>query len=264
MRDRRHPSTDGPSSHPYTRTVPDPVQVADPDPVADPAPVVVLVPVKAFAAAKTRLASSLDPSQRARLARTMATAVVAAAAPLPVTVVCDDAEVAGWALEQGASVEMTPGVGLNGAVTEAVERLRLRGVARVVVAHGDLPFARDFDLFIDAAPDEVVVAPDRRGRGTNVLSVPTGAGFRFAYGSGSLELHGAEAQRLGLRLRTLGIEELGWDVDEPEDLEVPEHLGRFDRTTLDLHGPETGHGNSPSIPDPLTDDPNDPTRTRPR
>lgn len=235
-----------------------------PEQAVAPAPVVVLVPVKAFAAAKSRLATSLDPSQRARLARSMATAVVDAAAPLPVTVVCDDDDVARWAIELGASVEMTPGVGLNGAVTEAVDRLAARGVERVVVAHGDLPFARSFDRFLGSAPDEVVVVPDRRGRGTNVLSVPTGAGFRFAYGSDSLELHVAESRRLGLRLRTLGIEELGWDVDEPEDLEVPEHLGRFDRTTLDLHGPETGHGNSPSIPDPLTDDPNDPTRTRPR
>ena len=193
-----------------------------------------LIPVKAFARAKSRLAASLDPAQRAQLARSMATSVVRAAAPLPVTVVCDDDGVAEWATSMGASVEMTPGVGLNGAVSEAVERLRRRGIRRVVVAHGDLPFARSFDRFVPTQhPDDgVVVVPDRRRSGTNVLSLPTDAGFRFAYGTGSLDLHLAEAARLGLSVRVLSLDDLGWDVDEPEDLQVPAHIGRFDPTAL--------------------------------
>lgn len=205
------------AERPYTRRVP------------TPPPVVVLIPVKAFTAAKTRLAGSLDPEQRARLARSMATAVVRAAAPLPVTIVCDDDDVADWARAMGASVEMTPGVGLNGAVTEAVERLRARGVRRAVVAHGDLPFAKGFDHFADDPHgDEVVVVPDRRRSGTNVLSVPTDRGFGFSYGTDSLELHLAEAARLGLPVRVLTLDDLGWDIDEPDDLLVPEHLGTLD------------------------------------
>ena len=165
----------------------------------------------------------------------MATAVVRAAAPLPVTVVCDDDDVAAWAESMDASVEMTPGVGLNGAVSEAVERLRRNGVRRAVVAHGDLPFARGFDQFVpdsDSTRAEVVIVPDRRRAGTNVLSVPTDVGFRFAYGVGSLELHLAEAARLGLSVRVWSLDDLGWDIDEPADLDVPEHLGRLDPIAL--------------------------------
>ena len=187
-----------------------------------------MIPVKAFARAKSRLAASLDPAQREQLARSMATAVVRAAAPLPVTVVCDDDDVAAWATSMGASVEMTPGVGLNGAVGEAVDRLRVRGVERVVIAHGDLPFARSFERF--AGPDDghdVVIVPDRRRSGTNVLSIPTDVAFRFSYGTGSLDLHVAEGRRLGLSVQVLTLDDLGWDVDEPEDLDVPEHLGRL-------------------------------------
>jgi len=58
--------------------------------------VAVLIPVKAFGAAKGRLAEVLDGQARADLARSMATIVVAAAAPLPVTVVCDDDDVDAW------------------------------------------------------------------------------------------------------------------------------------------------------------------------
>src|SRR5688572_6668088 len=64
----------------------------------------VLVPVKAFGAAKGRLAPALDAGSRAALAERMATRVLAAAAPLPAVVVCDDEGVAAWARACGASV----------------------------------------------------------------------------------------------------------------------------------------------------------------
>src|SRR5205809_558113 len=70
--------------------------------------VAVLVPIKAFAAAKVRLAPALAADQRAELARTMAAQVLAAAHPLPVAVVCDDAEVAAWAAERHALVIREP------------------------------------------------------------------------------------------------------------------------------------------------------------
>ncbi len=82
----------------------------------------VLVPVKAFGEAKLRLAPALSAPERAALARTMATRVVASAAGLPVAVVCDDLEVAAWARELGALVIWEPGRGLNGAVQEGVSR----------------------------------------------------------------------------------------------------------------------------------------------
>lgn len=200
-----------------------------------PPPAVVLIPVKAFGAAKVRLSEALDPPTRAALARSMATHVVAASAPLPVHIVCEDGAVAAWAESVGASVEWTPGLGLNGAVAEAVRRLAERGTSRAVIAHGDLPFASGLPELADAETDEVVLVPDRRSVGTNVLSVPTGVGFEFAYGTDSFVLHRTECERLGLTLSVIRIEQLGWDIDEPGDLEVPAHLG-----SLGLGGPTVG------------------------
>ena len=48
--------------------------------------------------------------------------------------------------------------------------------------------------------------------------VPTGVGFRFAYGPGSFAAHVAEAERLGVAWRSLLDPDLAWDVDDPEDL----------------------------------------------
>lgn len=185
----------------------------------------VLIPVKSFALAKLRLAGVLDEAARAALARGMAERVAAAAAPLPVWCVCDDPTVAEWATTVGATVEWTPGLGLNGAVHAAVERRRSAGTHRVVVAHGDLPFATELAAFSVAAPDELLIAPDRRGTGSNVVSVPTTVAFRFSYGPDSFERHCAEAARLGLRVRVVRGEGLGWDIDEPGDLDTPAHLG---------------------------------------
>ncbi len=188
-------------------------------PGPDPASVAVLVPVKAFHQAKLRLAASLDAAARAALAERMATTVLAAASPLPVWVVCDDDAVASWATAAGAGVSWQPGRGLNDAVGAAVAEQAAAGVGRVIVAHGDLPLARELSWLVDpATPDEVVLVPDRRDDGTNVACLPTDAGFRFAYGAGSFGRHRAEAVRLGLPLRIARDAALGWDVDVPDDL----------------------------------------------
>lgn len=182
----------------------------------------VLVPVKAFAAAKQRLADVLDPPARVALATAMASTVLRAAGPLRTAVVCDDDDVRAWAEAEGAEAIWTPGLGLNGAVEAGVAHLHRRGVGRVIVAHADLPLATD--LTWASALDGVTLVPDRHRDGTNVAAVPAGAGFRFAYGPGSFAAHRAEARRLGLALRLVPDERLGWDVDVAADLATPDAL----------------------------------------
>jgi len=180
-------------------------------------PIGVLIPIKAFADAKGRLAGAVDADGRADLARTMASTVVAAAAPLPVTVVCDDDGVDAWARSVGAAVIRVHGPGLNRAVEAGVAALAADGVSQVVIAHADLPRATRLDHC--AATQGITLVPDRNLDGTPVLSVPTDAGFRFAYGPGSYAAHVAEAERLGLPWRSLHDPDLAFDVDDPADLE---------------------------------------------
>lgn len=179
-----------------------------------------LVPVKAFADAKARLAPALSAPARAALARAMAERVLSAAAPLPVTVACDDRGVADWAEARGAAVEWTPGLGLNGAVQQGFRSLAASGFDLVVVAHADLPHAVGLARVAEHA-DVVTLVPDRRDDGTNVLAVPAHAGdFTFAYGAGSFGRHVAEAERIGLAVLVERWPELQWDVDTPDDLPV--------------------------------------------
>lgn len=179
----------------------------------------VLVPIKSFRNAKVRLASALPPTERAALARRMADRVLAAAGDLPVSVVCDDVDVASFAEQRGARVIWRPGLGLNAAVHDGFAQLGDEGAVEVIVAHADLPLADDLTRLAGFAG--ITLVPDRRDDGTNVLCVPTGLAFGFAYGPGSFERHRAEADRLRVPYRVLRDPRLGWDVDVPADLEYP-------------------------------------------
>ncbi|MEO5838525.1 MAG: 2-phospho-L-lactate guanylyltransferase [Acidimicrobiales bacterium] len=176
---------------------------------------VVLLPIKSFGEAKHRLSPVLDARERSDLARELASRVVRAARELPVAIVCDDHDVAAWAKVVGASVLWRPGVGLNGAVAAGVEALR-EDFDEVIVAHADLPHARDLTVVRGFAG--ITLVPDRHRDGTNVMCMPSDCGFRFAYGPGSFARHQDEVALLGLTVRVLTDAALAWDIDTPDDL----------------------------------------------
>jgi 2-phospho-L-lactate guanylyltransferase len=190
----------------------------------------VVVPVRAFLGGKSRL-SNLSREERARLLRRTAGTVVRAAADLPVAVVSGAADVRAWALSLGLTVLDDPGT-LDGAAAIGVEWAAELGAVRVVIAHADLPEARSFHgLTRDGSRPVVTAVPCHRDEGTTVLSVPTSAGFRFAYGPGSFRRHADEARRLTLGFRVLRDRGLSYDVDLPEDLALPRASARRGRPT---------------------------------
>jgi 2-phospho-L-lactate guanylyltransferase len=178
-----------------------------------------LIPVKSFTAAKGRLAPVLSPDERVRLARWMADRVVAAAGELPVHVACDDEQVAEWAVGRGATVLWHPGVGLNAAINDSVIELRDARFDVVVVAHSDLPGARDLARL--AEPSTIVLVPDHRRDGTNVVAVPTSARFEFSYGPSSFRRHLDAAWGTGLAVDVRYHHLLARDIDRPDDLTHP-------------------------------------------
>jgi 2-phospho-L-lactate guanylyltransferase len=178
----------------------------------------VLVPIKSFAAAKGRLREVLGEVERRALVTTMARRVLAAAAPLPVYVACDDHDVAAFADAAGATVAWTPGLGLNGAVAATIAHLAGLGATYVTVVHADLPFAHGIGEL--EHHEGVTIAPDRHHRGTNLLRVPVGAGFAPHFGRDSLRRHQLECEHRGLPCTIVDRDDLAFDVDLPSDLEV--------------------------------------------
>jgi 2-phospho-L-lactate guanylyltransferase len=179
----------------------------------------VLIPVKDFRQAKARLAGVVTAADRIRLARWTAELVVAASAPLPVFVACDDEDVAEWATSVGATVLWRPSDGLNAAVLDGIAALAAAGIEHAIVAHSDLPLPSPLAGVVMTGG--IVLVPDSRSDGTNVLSVPTSAGFQPAYGSQSFHRHLAHAIGLGLPVRVLRDPGLALDIDTPADLAHP-------------------------------------------
>jgi len=179
--------------------------------------VALVVPVKSFAAAKGRLAGVLDADAREALARRCAERVVAAGAPWPVYVVCDDEATRSWAVSAGARPVRQDSPGLNAAVACGVAAARQDGADHVVVSHADLPLATTYSHLVHSG--EIVLVPDRHRDGTNVLSMPVDAGVEFRYGPGSMAAHVAAATATGLPHRIVEDTSLGLDLDTPEDLD---------------------------------------------
>jgi 2-phospho-L-lactate guanylyltransferase len=179
----------------------------------------VLIPVKDFRQAKARLASVLSADERIRLARWTAGLVVSASAPLPVFIACDDREVAAWAESVGATVLWRPSVGLNAAVGDGIRAVGDAGIEHAIVAHSDLPLAVALPTVVMTGG--IVLVPDSRSDGTNVLAVPTHSGFEPAYGSQSFRRHLAHAIGLGLPVRVQRDAHLALDIDTPADLAHP-------------------------------------------
>lgn len=173
----------------------------------------VIVPLKSFSRAKSRLrtVAGLDVD---RLVEEMARAVVEAARPRATFVATDDADVARWARGLGAAVVLAP-PGLNAAVEVAYRELG-DSADVAVVAHGDIVDPVGLGDFRPGC--DVTIVADHHGTGTTVLAVPTGAGFRFAFGPSSRSRHEREASRLGLAWRTLTDSPWRFDVDQPGDL----------------------------------------------
>jgi len=178
-----------------------------------------LVPIKGFHAAKARLAPVLSEPDRERLARWMARRVLVALRSMPTFVACDDERVADWADGLGAGVLWGPGLGLNGAIDVGVDTLAGKGAEHVLIAHGDLP--RPESLSHVGVPDTIVLVPDRRRDGTNVIARPTNVTLPAEYGGGSFDRHLAAALSTDVAVQVRSDPFLSIDIDTVDDCRHP-------------------------------------------
>lgn len=179
----------------------------------------VLIPIKSFRAAKARLTGAVSSERREALARFLAERVVRAAQPLPTFVACDDEDVAAWAEDLGASVLWGPGMGLNGAIDHGVATIAGKGAEHVIISHGDIPLAQDLRRVVKSG--HVVLVPDRRRDGTNVLARPCTLDLPAAYGGGSFQAHLSSALLTGAPVTVRFDHRLSIDIDNAVDCRHP-------------------------------------------
>lgn len=141
--------------------------------------------------------------------------VILAGAPRTVYVASGHPDAEDLALSLGAKVIRGNGLDLSADVDTAYRELS-EIARRVTIVPADL--AHPFGIGEWRPPRGVAIVPDRRGEGTNVLSLPTGLDFRFHYGSHSARRHQEEARRLRLPVSVIASSPWSWDVDEAFDI----------------------------------------------
>jgi 2-phospho-L-lactate/phosphoenolpyruvate guanylyltransferase len=184
-----------------------------------------ILPVKSFARAKQRLGASVADPLRHELAGAMVADVLRALAQSSVIdqtiVVTQERAVAQAALAQGATVvEDVLEQGQSAAVLLGVQRALADGVERVLCIPGDCPAldARELDALLEVTDAQVVIVPDRHGRGTNGLLLTPPNAIEPSFGPDSCERHRALAAAAGVSCRLERPASLLLDIDTGADL----------------------------------------------
>ncbi|HXE72620.1 MAG TPA: 2-phospho-L-lactate guanylyltransferase [Candidatus Nitrosotenuis sp.] len=115
------------------------------------------------------------------------------------------------------------GGGLNSALEEARRECLRRGARALLVALADLPrlTAEEVRAMVERLPPRgAVVAPDARGRGTNLLLLRPPDLLPFRFGGASFPRHLAEARRRGARVEIYRAPGTMCDLDTPEQLDL--------------------------------------------
>jgi 2-phospho-L-lactate guanylyltransferase len=176
-----------------------------------------LIPFKDVSQAKTRLAKVLSEDRRRELAYGMLDHVVDVLGRVKdirtVTVLSPNQPEAGkvnWLLDRGR--------GLNPEIEAAIKAL---SADKVLVIHADLPRlgADDIRALIAAgSSNDVAIAPDKAGTGTNALLIDAKAEFKLSFGPGSFQAHTRDIAARGWSCGEVRRPGLSLDIDEPDDL----------------------------------------------
>lgn len=187
--------------------------------------IVAVIPVKPLDEGKSRLGMVLSAAERNDLNALLLVRTLDRAAIFPgaaqTIVISRSKAVLSNVRARGMIALAESGQTLNEALAAATETAIAAGATGVLVVPTDLPLADAQALkWIAAsnpAPRACVLAPDRHGRGTNVLYATPPAVAIYRFGEGSLSKHKAAAADLGFDLSLIDDPSLSFDIDTPDD-----------------------------------------------
>jgi 2-phospho-L-lactate/phosphoenolpyruvate guanylyltransferase len=186
-----------------------------------------IIPVKPLRRSKSRLARALKAPVRAALTKSILSRTLDQLAQVEriakTIVVSSDVTVLSLARGKNAIDLAESESGLNAAIRQAANWAKSHQADSILIIPSDLPLitSADINAMLDLAnePRCVVIAPDRRGEGTNALLVRPPDAIDFAFGVGSLQAHSTHAKDRGLALHIYKSTSIELDLDIPEDLE---------------------------------------------
>ena len=193
-------------------------------------PIVAIIPVKAFSKGKSRLSAALNDEERLALNKIMFSHVLRVAISTPkideVIVISRDSNALDMAEKTGAHAILEEDEStLNGALETARKAASVLEASALLILPSDLAKigSKDLEIIIQSnSPDtsSVVIAPDTKLSGTNVLLLQPPDTIPFSFGKNSFLKHQEDANKAGCKVTILERPNLTFDVDEPDDLKV--------------------------------------------
>jgi 2-phospho-L-lactate/phosphoenolpyruvate guanylyltransferase len=185
-----------------------------------------IIPVKRLRRSKSRLARALQAPVRAALTKSILSRTLDLLAQVDrithTIVISSDLTVLDLARSKQAIDLVESESGLNAAIKQAATWSMSRGAESILIVPSDLPLiaSADIEAMLELAiePRCAVIAPDRRGEGTNALLVRPPDAIEFAFGASSFNTHTAQAKQRNIAVHVYTSETIGLDLDVPDDL----------------------------------------------
>jgi len=197
----------------------------------------VIVPVKPLRRSKSKLTSILTEDERAilnlKLYENTLKTVRGIGIPHNILVVSKDSSVLATARMYNAKTLQEDGEsGLNLALKKAIQVVKAYSAQSVLILPIDLPLITKDDIasLLDAGKSSpvMVIAPDRKMSGTNMLLISPPDLIEFSYGPGSFERHVRQAQSQGAHIEVKKLDTAELDIDSPEDLQLYKKLINYE------------------------------------
>lgn len=184
-----------------------------------------IIPVKQLDKAKTRLSSLLSNNERREFCLEMLEDVLVAVTTSKCsrwTVVASvDPMVLEVAKRFGVFSLMESRLGLNQAVSEAIDWCVQNGAKSTLILPADIPSVRPRDLakiFSLGKEAAMVISPSRSEDGTNALLLTPPNILPTFYGKHSFQRYIMEASKRAISFRTIKLPRIALDIDTVEDL----------------------------------------------
>ena len=188
-----------------------------------------IVPVKPLNRSKSRLSPVLSIKQRETLSRDMLERTLRLLQQVKgfggIMVVSRDTYALSLARKLDVQTLQESGTpDLNNSLTRATQVVSTWNAGGVLILASDIPLIQVDDLermigLADSAKS-VVIAPDRRGTGTNALLVRPPGLITYHFGVESFPRHHSEAEAAEASLHVYRSPTVGLDVDTPADLDL--------------------------------------------
>jgi len=188
-----------------------------------------IIPVKPLRRGKSRLSEILSEEERTQLNQQLFLHTIQVLKQVDgisdILVVSRDSDVLTEARELDVRTVTENGTPeLNNALRRASLFSKAFSTEGILIVPADLPLLvpEDVNTFLHARKEQpmIVIAPDRRRKGTNMLLTNPADLLTFSFGQDSFQKHTALARSEGAEVVIVENERIALDLDIPEDYEI--------------------------------------------